>query len=235
MIQESPVSEEAESLSSDGEIEAPVIVPVSTVDGDIEVESRLAEKPDVSHLAEAVQKIEGVWTMVVGKGDYLVIDYSALKYGAWMDTKCWMIDTVREDGFLGLWDPHLQQFGCSNWKVGIERGLVFKIATKGDWKQPRRAAVSRNSPMRKAVLAHLTRDDTTPGAKLNKKKSGRPKGKLNARTIARLAECGHDALTMSREDIDAAMAKIRKREYEVMKEERRRLRVAGVVNKDKVV
>lgn len=235
MIEDSLESETTVTLLESEIEQAPISEPKGDGVEDVEAPPRPADKPDISHLPDAVQLIDGVWTLMVGKGDLLVIDYSALPFGAWMDTKCWMIDSVREDGFLGLWDRYLQQFGCTDWRRGRERGLVFKVALNNEWKTPRRSAVSRNSPKRNAVLAHMAKDAGGSKAEAPKeKRTGRPKGKLNKKTIARLAERGLDAGKMTREEVDAAMAKIRKEEYEAAKAERRRQREAKDTNKGKV-
>jgi hypothetical protein len=217
--------DENEHDESDGDLPPEIQAAQSFVDGYIESANpiRPVWKPDISHLPDAIIFVDGVKTFVPGVGDRIVIDYSGLKYGYSIDTRCWKVDKVREDGYVGLFDPHQNQYGCTDWRRAGEKGLIIKIPDKNE-----SYIIGSNPGMSKRrARAKEARELAAPVVKKNlgpdgKPKLGRPKGTINRKTRERLLALGHNPDTMARQQIDEVMARVRKDEYEKAKEERQK-------------
>lgn len=215
--------------------------PVAVDDEDLdEVESDGEEaprplwKPDISHLPDAVVVADGVPTMTATAGDRIIIDYSGLKYGAWMDTRCWVIKRVdQETGYVSLYDPIREQGSCTNWRQAASKGLLIKIPSNRDWKAFQSASGASRKRARRIVARAIQEERAESASKIvidqDKKKApaghrGRPKGSINRRTRERLVAAGHDPDVMTRERICEVMAGIRRDEYEKSKADRKRAR-----------
>lgn len=95
--------------------------------------ARLASRPSIDHLADAV--VDGKF--VVPVGGRLVIDRlaSILSGSPWLDTRCYTVrDVNQETGLLLLSEEETQGKAMSNFRTGIRAGYTFKTApTKGSW------------------------------------------------------------------------------------------------------
>lgn len=224
-------------VDNEGVVEPePPFESIPVIDG-LEVDDSLEEdtvrpawKPDVSGLPDAVQLIDGIPTFVLSVGDRIVIDYSGLKYGAWLDTRCWVIESAADSGFVGLYDPQQRQKGCTDWRLAAGKGVLLKVPGKKDVfvsvsdtmsrKGARRAIARELKAETKAagdaVLRALPSGNKTSGNK--KKGKGRPKGTINSSTRSRLIAAGYVPENMQRQEIVEAMAKIRKEAYDVVRD-----------------
>lgn len=207
-------------------------ISVSMPDDVVPTEPRPAWKPDISALPNAYEWVGGEPRLLVGVKDKIVIDYSALEAGLFLDTRCWVIDKVGEDGYLGLYDPHQRQYGCTNWITGPKRGLLIKIPGSASdlvgvgvmsRKGARRAVARALKEQRVADEAATKKTADAPGGE-KKRGRGRPKGTINSKTRDRLVAAGHDPAKLTKQQIDEIMAGIRKAEYENAKAEKRRLK-----------
>lgn len=215
---------------------------VEESDETIEQPIRPAWKPDISHMQDAVQLVDSIPTLILGVGSRVVIDYSGLKYGPWLDTRCWTIQSIGhqgDPGYLGLYDPSQKQQGCSNWMTAKRKGILIKVAGKSEeFIMTAVASSTSRKGARKAVAKALKEEKHREEAEAKAKNRlalapdspksekgkgrGRPKGTLNSRTVERLKATGHDPAKLTRPQVDEIMAKIRKDEYEQLKSERKR-------------
>lgn len=210
-------------------------------DSDLIEVPRPAWKPDISHLTDAITKlgIGGTKIFCPVVGDRIVIDYTNLKpFGTWLDTRCWVVDTIGRDddlGYVGLYDPVQKQKGCTNWIAAAKKGLVIKlIGAKDNFvinssstsrKSARRAVAKAIKEQNKAAESEKAKSVCiVDGVAQKKVGRGRPKGSLNSRTAERLISAGYDPTTMTRQSVDEVMTKIRKDEYEAAKAERKRVK-----------
>src|SRR5260221_5471647 len=98
---------------------------------------RLALKPDVSHLTDAVSMVDGKLQFSLVQGDRLVIERVSvfLSGSPWLDTRSFIIAGVdRGNGDLHLIDEEIQHQAMSNYVTGSHAGFKFKVPPqKGAW------------------------------------------------------------------------------------------------------
>lgn len=223
-VDSSPPSSEEELPDdfSDGDEEEPGEKPWSS--GLAPKTPRSVVKPDISHLKDAVESIDGIRVPAVGRGEMVVIDYSGLEFGPYLDTRCWRVIDVKLNGDLSLYDNHRQQYGTSNLYEAPKKGVIIKILPRDQKWTSVLNGTSRKSAARaiaRAIKADKKVHDTAIAVSSGAKKGrGRPKGTLNAKTKQRLVDLGHDPAALSKEQIDEIISKWRHDEYERMKAEK---------------
>jgi hypothetical protein len=93
--------------------------------------------PDVSHLDDAVELVEGealVFTIPVGEQVLIerYLDPPDVPRRIWLDTRLYRVDGVDpETGRLELYDEGLKQMALSNYIDGLARGYTFKVPSSG--------------------------------------------------------------------------------------------------------
>lgn len=91
---------------------------------------RLASKPNIDHLDDAVVEKDDKPTCKLTKGQLITIERyaSVLANKPWLDTRTYMINSVnQETGELRLWDEELEHHASSNFITGRELGYRFKV------------------------------------------------------------------------------------------------------------
>lgn len=101
--------------------------------GETRAQKRLASRPSLDHLEDAVAEVEGNLMFLLSKGDRLVIERKStyLTGHPWLDTKVYTVKVVDQvTGDLKLFDEEYEQSAMSNFKTTREFGFVFKKAPK---------------------------------------------------------------------------------------------------------
>lgn len=94
---------------------------------------RLASRPYIDHLIDAVVEVEGKLTFLPKVGDKLVIERvsTVTKNRPWLDTRVWVVNRIdAQTGRLDLWCDELNQNGVSNFIAGTQAGCRFKLVPK---------------------------------------------------------------------------------------------------------
>ena len=77
-------------------------------------------KPDLDDFEDMIAP-DG--TLLVDEGEFIVMQYPEI----WRSTAIWKILHIRENGNMILIAHGATYHSMTNWKVGPERGIVFKI------------------------------------------------------------------------------------------------------------
>lgn len=91
------------------------------------------ERPDVSHMQDAVVPTGEGLKFILKPGDKVVIERvtSVLKEPRWLDTFTYtVVDVDQATGNLKLHNDDLSQQASSNFKTGLERGYKFKVPSR---------------------------------------------------------------------------------------------------------
>jgi hypothetical protein len=146
--------------------------------------SRLAQKPIIDHLEDAIELDEdGIPVFTIPPGERVIIErfVSVLPTSPWLDTKTYTVETI--DGVTGnivLWDDAGKCYAMSNYLTAPKKGYRFKVPpakgglTIGGRKRgrPRKVVpVGQEKPVVEVVL-----DENGQPVK---KKRGRPAGTKN--------------------------------------------------------
>jgi hypothetical protein len=145
--------------------------------------ARLASKPVLDHLEDAVEMDEGgIPTFTVAPGDKVVIErYATILRGSpWLDTKVYTVESI--DGVTGtlhLWDDDGKCYAMTNYITGVAAGFKFKVPpAKGGMPTSQR---KRGRPRK--ILPPGQEKPSTPSLDADgqpvKKKRGRPPGVKN--------------------------------------------------------
>jgi hypothetical protein len=138
---------------------------------------REARKPDISRLPNAISA-DG--TPLFRPGEKVIIERRAtvLEGNPYLDTRTYMVVGINtENGNLDLFDESLCQSALSNYKTGIAKGFVFKLARGNEVATKKKRGRPRKNPIedRTEVKAVPLDDRGQPV----KKKRGRPPGSKN--------------------------------------------------------
>ena len=134
-------------------------------------------KPDISRLPNAIDK-DGF--PLFRAGDKIIIERrSTILIGSpYLDTRTYTVVSIdTETGKLDLFDDTLCQSALSNYRQGLDRGYIFKlargnsVATKKKRGRPRKNTIEDRTDIKATP--------TTPDGQPIKKKRGRPPGTKN--------------------------------------------------------
>lgn len=134
-------------------------------------------KPDISRLPNAVSS-DG--TPLFRPGEKIIIERRAtvLEGNPYLDTRTYMVVGINTDnGNLDLFDESLCQSALSNYKTGLSKGFVFKLARGNEV-----AAKKKRGRPRKNPIVDQTEVKAPPvdaNGQPIKKKRGRPPGSKN--------------------------------------------------------
>ena len=113
-------------------VEAPEYESISSIlDNEAKERARLAQKPIIDHLEDAIENDEdGVPVFTVPPGEKVIIERfrSILPGNSWLDTKVYTVETI--DGVTGnlmLWDDEGKCHAMSNYLTAPKRGYRFKV------------------------------------------------------------------------------------------------------------
>lgn len=145
-------------------------------------QARVASKPVIDHLPDAVGTDELGNTVFLGKtGDKVIIERVAtvLNHKPWLDTKTYIVTSVDPaSGELRLMDTDFHRDAISNFITGIQRGYRFKLPTRKDMViGKRKRGRPKKNPTDIPTAAPPVMLD--PNGQPIKKKRGRPKGSKN--------------------------------------------------------
>lgn len=138
--------------------------------------ARLANRPMIDHLPDAVEKDElGRLVLSAKPGEKLIVERWAtlLKGRPWLDTKTYTIISIDEaSGKVQLWDDDLQRNAFTNYITGTTAGFRFKLQTrKGMQIGKKKRGRPRKNPTDAPVV--------TPPQDAGPKRRGRPAGSKN--------------------------------------------------------
>lgn len=137
---------------------------------------RLANKPMIDHLPDAVRKDElGRYVMDARPGDKIVMERWAtiLAGKPWLDTKTYTIVSIDEaSGDLKLWDDDLCRAALTNYVSGMKAGYRFKLPNKRNMEIGKKR---RGRPRKNPVAAGEPKAAPVDGVK----RRGRPAGTKN--------------------------------------------------------
>lgn len=144
--------------------------------------SKLASRPLIDHLADAVAKDDmGNLVLEAKAGDKIIIERfaSVLSHRPWLDTRTYIIESV--DGVTGdlrLFDPDMNQEAMSNYITGTQRGYRFKLPnSKGLNIGQRKRGRPKKNPT--GVPEEVKPVQLDANGQPIKKKRGRPPGSKN--------------------------------------------------------
>lgn len=138
---------------------------------------REARKPDISRLPDAIGA-DGEPLFRVGEKIIIERRATVLEGNPYLDTRTYMVVGINtENGNLDLFDESLCQSAMSNWKSGLRRGFVFKLARGNQVATKKKRGRPRKNPIvdETEVKAAPVGADGQPV----KKKRGRPPGSKN--------------------------------------------------------
>jgi hypothetical protein len=170
-VQQAPITVDEDNLSPD-QYEAQLSA---------QEQARLAARPNIDHLPDAVVKDEmGMWLLLAKPGEKIIIErFSSIFPGRpWMDTKVYTVHSVETvSGNVYLHDDDLQRITTTNIEQALKYGHRFKLptvkvnlTTKRKRGRPRKNAIAP-TPSKAAVAP----TDEAPV----KRGRGRPKGSKN--------------------------------------------------------
>lgn len=91
---------------------------------------RLSARPNIDHLADAVESRDGVAFFIPTKGTRVIIERFAtlLHDRPWLDTKSYIVESVdQETGDIRLQDEEMRHASHSNFKTALELGYRLKL------------------------------------------------------------------------------------------------------------
>ena len=101
------------------------------LDSEAKERARLANKPDISHLPDAVERDElGRYILLARPGEKLIIErYATILEGKpWLDTKSYTVNSIDEaSGRVHLWDDELQRMAMADYIKGPKAGRLTII------------------------------------------------------------------------------------------------------------
>jgi len=163
-------NELAQPVVSDEDLDAAAAV----MDPVIAEAARNARKPDISWLEDGTVVTDEGRLPLFAIGDKIVIERycSMLEGSPWLDTKTYEVTGIDDEtGNLQLWNPDLKQHAMSNFKFGLDKGQVIKLAPEKGNIGGRKRGRPRKNPVGKPAPT------LAPGEK--KRGRGRPPGSKN--------------------------------------------------------
>jgi hypothetical protein len=149
------------------------------------------EKPEISHLVDAVVKLDdGTLVFVPDPGEFVVVERN--NNGKWFDTRLLKVKRVNEEtGDLLLFDTEVDAFAMCNYLTAPERGYLLKLPPGPGWKPSK--AVKRVRKRVEEIEPSDSDEDVIPedprlnllGGEEKRKgsKRGRPKGSKNKKKV----------------------------------------------------
>lgn len=138
---------------------------------------REARKPDISRLPNAISA-DGA--PLFRPGEKIIIERRAtvLAGNPYLDTRTYMVVGINtENGNLDLFDESLCQSALSNYKTGLAKGFVFKLARGNEVAAKKKRGRPRKNPIvDETEVKAVPLDDRGQPVK---KKRGRPPGSKN--------------------------------------------------------
>ena len=137
--------------------------------------ARLASKPNIDHLPDAVEKDElGRMVLLAKPGEKIVIERYAtiLRNNPWLDTKSYTVVSIDEaTGRVYLWDDELQRRAMTDYVQALKVGHRIKLPTARTVITTKR---KRGRPKKNKSV-----EQAAPAPAGEKKRRGRPKGAKN--------------------------------------------------------
>jgi hypothetical protein len=138
---------------------------------------REARKPDISRLPNAVGP-DGVPLFRTGEKIIIERRSTVLAGNPYLDTRTYTVVGINWDnGNLDLFDDSLAQSALSNYKTGLQRGYVFKLARGNEVATKKKRGRPRKNPIVDKTEAKAVPLDEE--GRPIKKKRGRPPGSKN--------------------------------------------------------
>jgi hypothetical protein len=184
------------------------LAPIPTVDEDnlspdqyeaqlsAQEQARLASRPNIDHLPDAVVKDEmGMWLLLAKPGEKIIIErFSSIFPGRpWMDTKVYTVHSVETvSGNIYLHDDDLQRITTTNIEQALKYGHRFKLPTvKVNLTTKRKRGRPRKNPLApvpsKAAMAPTNEAPAKRGRGRPKGSKNRPKDVITAEKAAKKA------------------------------------------------